>query len=182
MIKKIIISIIFVTNIFAAVITGNQSKVSITGGSMDVSAQGVTQTVNSGQMTTIGEGKAPTKARGIYPGDFNDVYSELSAEKEKRNINIRFVPVNFILAKKIKSELIKKKLIRSKFKFKRSPKGTELTINNTSLKSIRDIYPNYYKILSKFFDKPKNKGTVPTITIQVRTIKKYHFELYKKYY
>jgi len=179
---KISISILFAINLFSAVITGNQSKVSITGGSMEVSAQGVTQVVNSGQMTTMAEGRAPTKARNIFPGDFNDVYSELTAKAEKKNLNIKFAPVKFKFAKKIKAELIKKRIIRSKFKFKRTSRGTILSINNTSLKSIKNIYPAYYKVVDKFFKKPRNKGTVPTITIPLKTIKKRHFELYKKYY
>ena len=182
MIKISLISILISINIYAAVITGNQSKVSITGGSMDVSAQGVTQTVNSGQMTTMGEGKAPTKARSIFPGDFNDVYSELSAKEERKYLNIKFTPIPFKLAKKIKAELIKKKILRSKFKYRRSSKGTELLINNVSLKSIKSIYPAYYKIINKFFDKPRNKGTVPTITLSMNTIKKRHYNLYIKYY
>lgn len=179
---KILISMILTINIFAAVIVGNQNKVSITGGSMEVSAQGVTQVVNSGQMTTMAKGKAPTKARSILPGDFNDVYSELTAAAEKKYVNIKYSPVNFKLAKKIKSELIKKKIKRSKFKFKRTSRGTELRINKTSLKSIKNIYPSYHRMLTKFFKKSRNKGSVPTITLTVGTIKKRHPKLYRKYY
>jgi len=63
---KILISMILTINIFAAVIVGNQNKVSITGGSMEVSAQGVTQVVNSGQMTTMAKGKHQQKQEVFY--------------------------------------------------------------------------------------------------------------------
>jgi len=178
--KKFIILLLLTHSLFSAIITGNQSKVSVTGGSIAVSAQGVTQIVNSGQVTTIGDGLAPSKARNVRPGDLNDLYDELTVKPQKKNINLKYQAVKYTLAKKIRSYLVSKKIPRYACKFKRTSRGTVLYVKNIKLSLIKNIYPKYYKAFQRFFKNNKNK--VPTAKITVKDIRKYHRALYIKYY
>ena len=69
-------------------ITGGQDRVSITGGSMDVTSAGVTKTVNSGQITFLQEGKAPTNARKLKPNDLADIQNDLKISRAMFDKNL----------------------------------------------------------------------------------------------
>jgi hypothetical protein len=178
---KLIFSFIVVTNIFASIITGNQGKVSVTGGSIDVSAGGVTQAVNSGEITFTGDGQAPTKARKIQRGDLNDIYDELKASDSQQSINLKYAPTGHKVAMKIRAALIKKGFKRGSFKIKRYGNQSQLILLNVEIKKIQKLYPAYYKAAKSFFKKRSNKGKVPTLTIKLYYLKTFHRKIFRKY-
>lgn len=178
---KLIFSIFFITNLFSAMITGNQGKVSVMGGSVDVSAGGVTQTLNSGEITFMGDGEAPSKPRKIKRGDLNDIYEDLRATDAAQTINLRYAPSQYNVVKQIKLVLLKKGFSRNSIKIKRKAGLSQLILLNTDIKKIQYLYPAYYKAARTFFKKKSNKGKVPTLKIKLTHLKKYHRDIFKKY-
>jgi hypothetical protein len=72
----------------AIVITGNQDKVSVTNGGITVTGNdGITQNVNSGEITFINE-QGASKARRIQRGDLNDIYNDLKASDDNDVIKV----------------------------------------------------------------------------------------------
>lgn len=172
--KKIFIVMILVINLFAAIITGNQGKISVAGGSISVSSQGSTELLNSGELTFISEGNAPTKARKTKRGDLNDIYDSLKAKDDAQIINLKYPKLQYKIAKKIKVSLIKKDFPRSSIKFKTQGPLIQMYLAKIKLKAIKKLYPPYYKAGKNFFKKAKNKGKVPMITMKISHLKRYH--------
>ena len=181
MIKILFFILIFISNIFATVISANQGRVSVTGGSIDVSSQGVTQVVNSGEITFIGDGKAPTKARKVQKGDLNNLFDELEARDSLGKIILKFSPVNAMVAKKIRLALLQKGFSRSNIRLKRKGRLSQLYLAKVSLNSIRTLFPPYYKIAKRFFSKKKNNGKVPILTVRLSDMKRYYRNIFRKY-
>lgn len=177
--KKLFISTLLVMNLFAAIITGNQGKVSVAGGSVSVSAQGSTEVLNSGQITFISEGNAPTKARKIKRGDLNDVRNSLKAKENPQVINLKYPRVTLKIAKKIKASLLSKNFTKKNIKFKKKGTLIQIYLAKVTLKSIKKVYPPYYKAAKKFFKKSKNAGKVPMLTIKMSHLKRYHRKSFK---
>lgn len=179
--KKIILVAIFIMNIFGAMITGNQSKVSITGGSMDVTSGGHTITVNSGEITSIGENTPPSKAKKIDKGDMNDVYHDLNPSLSDDVIYIKMDPINPNVARQIRLELIKKGIDRDKIEMRNINSGTQISLKNIALGDIKTIYAKHYRAGYEFFKKPSNEGKVPTINIKENELQQYHGVIFQKY-
>ena len=79
--KTIIFIFIFtVINIKASIITGNQEKISIIGGSMNVTSYGVTKQINSGQIVFIQKGKAPSNVIELDQMHLININEELKNE------------------------------------------------------------------------------------------------------
>ncbi len=183
--KLFTISILFLLfggYLFGAVITGNQNKVSVIGGSIDVSAGGASVTVNSGEMATYGEGNPPSQPKKIEKGDMNDVYSELTPSSDENTIHLVLELItNPTVAQKIRLEMIQKGLPRDKIELKRMSKGTQIVVRSIPLEEIKLIYSGHYKAGITFFKADANKGKTPTITIKPEDIKKYHATIFRKY-
>lgn len=171
----------FTTSIFAAMITGNQGKVCVTGGSIDVSSGGVTQTVNSGEITFMGDGQAPSKPRKIQKGDLNDVYDDLKASENIKTVNLKYAPVKYKVAKQIRLKLIKKGFKRKFIKIRKYKNLSQLWLLKVDINKIRTLYPPYYKAAKSFFRKKSNKRKTPTLTIQLSHLKRYHKRIFRKY-
>jgi len=184
---KLLFIFILSLSIQAAMITGSQDKLSISGGSMSVSSGGVSQTVNSGQITFIKEGSAPTKARQLNKNDLKDITDELSMSNNLRPVNLQYSPVKRLLAKKISRFLLQAGIKRSSIQLKQKDnKRTILYVRQIDINAIKEIYPLYYKALSKYYVKNKKKlrkkSRTPTVLIKLNMIKKYHKKLYRKYH
>jgi hypothetical protein len=179
--KKFIIISLFGVNLFAAMISGNQGKVSITGGNMDVTSGGSTVTVSSGEITSYGENSAPSKARKIEQGDLNDINKDLSpSSDEVDTINIKLEPISPDVAKQLRLELIRKGIDREKINLSNVTTGTQIFIEAIPLSKIRTIWNGHFKAGTEFFKKESNDGKVPTITIKEGDLKKYHRTLFSK--
>ena len=179
--RNLIFFLLLISDIFAVVITGNQEKVSVIGGSINVTGNdGVTQIVNSGQITYINE-QGASKARKIQKGDLNDVYNDLNAIGSKEIINLKYPPVKYEIARKIKTFLAKKGIPRDKINLKQFKNGTQIILINIQLKSIKSLYPPYYKAAKAFFKKPSNKNKIPTVNMKLIHMKKYHRKIFIKY-
>ena len=85
-------------NLNSAVITGSQDRLSISGGSMSVSSSGVTKSVESGQISFISDGNAPTNARKLQKGDLDGISNGLKMTNDTMLMNLKFVPVKPHLA------------------------------------------------------------------------------------
>jgi len=179
--KKIIISSIVAINLFGAVISGNQSKVSVTGGSIDVSSGGSTITVNSGEITSYGDGVAPSAARKVAKGDMNDIYSELTPTSDEDTVNLKFDPISPRLAQKLRIELVEKGISRNKIEIKNLKNGAQIYIRAIELDSIKLIYSGHFKAGKTYFRTPENKGKIPTITIKEEELKQYHRALFSRF-
>jgi hypothetical protein len=184
---KVLITLLVLLNLNAAVITGSQSKLSISGGSMDVTSGGVTQTVNSGQITFIEKDKAPTTPRKLNNNDLKDIKSAMSMSNSgKKLANFKYAPVNRTLAKKIARFLVKAGLERKNMLLLRKPNDKfSLYLKNIDIKDIKNIYPLYYKALKKYYlkrgNKPPKGNKLPTVVVKLNMIKQYHKTLYIKY-
>ena len=183
---KLIISLTIILNLNAAVITGSQNKLSITGGSMNVSSAGVTQTVNSGQITFIEENSAPSTPRKLRKDDLIDITDSLSMVNNKRTLNLKYEPLNRKFTKKLARFLVKAGINRSSMSILRKPNNKfSLYIKEIDINSIKSIYPLYYKAIKKYYVKNakrlKNSKKTPTIVVKKNMIKQYHKSLYLKY-
>jgi len=185
---KLFISFTILLNLHAAVITGSQNKLSISGGSMNVSSSGVTQTVGSGQITFIEEDSAPTTPRKLKPNDLKDITDSLSMITVERPANFKYAPLNRTVTKKIARFLVKAGLDRSNMVLLRKPNNKfSLYLKQIDIEKIKTIYPLYYKALKNYYakkeklkKKKKNKKT-PTVTVKLNMIKQYHRTIYNKY-
>ena len=183
---KLILSISFVINLTAAMITGSQDKLSISGGNMVVTSGGVSKNVNSGQITFIKDGQAPTDARNINKSDLKDIINELSMSNQSRLVNLKYAPLKRLLAKKISRFLLKAGIKRSHIILKPAKNGKSLlSVRQIDINSIKTIYPLYYKALSQYYiknaKKLKKKSKTPTVLVKLNMIKRYHKTLYNKY-
>jgi len=186
---KLFISFTILLNLNAAVITGSQNKLSISGGSMSVSSGGVTKTVGSGEITFIEEDTAPTTPRKLRPNELKDITDSLSMSNIERVANFKYDPVNRLFAKKIARFLVKAGLNRNKMLLLKKPNNKfSLYLKLIDINKIKSIYPLYYKALKKYYTKKEKlkkkknaKKTTPTITIKLNMIKQYHKSLYIKY-
>jgi hypothetical protein len=177
----VILTLLLNISVFAVVITGNQDKVSVTNGGITVTGNdGITQNVDSGEITFMNE-NGVSKSRKIQKGDLNDIYSDLKAADESNAVNLKFDPLKYMVAKKIKAFLGQKGIERSKIQLRRYNSNTQIYIKAVSIKRIKSIYPAYYKVAKKYFSKPSNKGKVPTLTIKKKHIYKYHKKIIRKY-
>ena len=183
--RNILIILTFIVHLNSAMITGGQDKISISGGSMNVTSSGVTQVVNSGQITFIKEGKAPTKARKVKPSDLKDITDGLKMSNLARPINLKFDPTKSMVAKKIGRFLVKAGVPRSSLEFNKENELLSLYVKQIDINLIKNIYPSYYKAVSKYYQKYKKrlskKKNVPTIIVKLNMIKKYHKTIYRKY-
>lgn len=165
----------------AIVITGNQDKVSVTSGSISVTGNdGVTQVINSGEISFIDEAGA-SKSRKVQRGDLNDIYDDLKAANDDDEINLKYDPLQYIVAKKIKAYLVQKGISRSKVQLKRFNASTQIYITSIPIKNIKKIYPEYYTVAKNFFKKSSNKGKIPTLTMKKKHIHKYHKKIIRKF-
>ena len=184
---KLLFSFIFIISLDAAMITGSQNKLSISGGNMNVTAGGVTQAVNSGEITFIEEGSAPTRARRLNKNDLKDITNELSMSSSARTVNLKYAPVKRKLAKKISRFLLKVGIQRANIKLTAKNKTDSiLYVRQIDIESIKNIYPLYYKALGKYYTKNekklRQKSKTPTVLIKLKMIRRYHKSLYNKYH
>ncbi len=179
--KKIIFITILAVNIFAAVITGNQEKASIIGGSMDVTSGGSTVTVNSGELTSYKDGQAPSISRPVTRGDLNDVYNELTPTSDENIVNLKLAPVDPAIAGKIRLELVQKGISRDKINISQMTNGAQIYISSIDLNDIKQIYGGHYKAGLDYFKSPANKGKNPTINIKLEDLKRYHTVIFRKF-
>lgn len=179
--KKLIIISLLTANIFAAVISGNQGKVSISGGSMDVTSGGSTVTVNAGEMTSYGENSAPSKAKKVEHGDMNDVTKDLEPSSSDIDmVKIKTEPLNPNIAKQIRLELIRKGIDREYINLVNVGTGTQISIDPIPLANIKQIYNSHHKVASDFFKKTSNEGKVPTLNLKEADLQKYHKVIFQK--
>ena len=183
---KLLLSFVFFANLHSAMITGSQGKLSISGGSMSVSSGGATQTVNSGEITFIKEGSAPTKSRKLNKNDLKDITNSLSMSDVSRLVNLNYAPIKRKLAKKISRFLIKAGIKRGNISFHKVGSKTNMQVRQIDINAIKNIYPKYYKALSKYYIKNKKRlkkqSKTPTVKVKVKMIRKYHSSLYNKYH
>ncbi len=172
--RYLLFIILFVSNILATVISGNQGKVCVLGGSISVSAGGVSQNVNSGEITFIGKNKTPTKARKIRNGDLNDIEEELNMSSSRRFIYLKFPNMEYKIAKKIRSKLIRKGIKRSDIKLVKYSTKTRIKLKKIPLSSIRKIYPAHYKAAIKFYKNPKNNKRTVSYKLNKKQLQIYH--------
>jgi len=167
--------ILFVSSIFATVISGNQGKVCVLGGSISVTSGGVSQTVNSGEITFIGKDKAPTKARKIKAGDLEDIEKELNMSSSRKYVYLKFPNMEYKIAKKIRAQLIRKGIKRSDIKLARYGRKTRIVMKQKiPLSSIKRVYPAHYKAALKFYKNPKNKRRTVSYKLTKKQLKIYH--------
>jgi hypothetical protein len=171
--------LVFATNIFAVTITGNQDKNIITGGTVEITSGGVTQTVRSGEIIFLREGGTPSKPRKVKNSDMKDIYEELPLANVK-SINLKYAPLKYKIAKKIRLKLIQKGVDRTSIKIKKHRNLSQLYVKDMQGDSLEALYPYYYKTAQDFFKKKRNKGRVPTVTITLKFIKKYHHNLFNQ--
>ena len=181
MIRIVFFILVFVANIFAAIISANQGKVSVTGGSISVSAQGVTQIVNSGEITFIGEGQAPTKARKTRGDDLRDIFQDLKAQDKVNKVILKFTPVKSQIAKRIRLKLLQKSFDRMSIKIKRKGRLSQLFLSKVPLNSIKTLFPPYYRAAKKFFKKSRNSGKIPILTVRLSHMKRYYRNIFREY-
>jgi hypothetical protein len=185
MTKKILLIITMSITLNAAMITGSDSKISISGASMNVTSGGVTKTVNSGQITFTEEGSAPTDARKLKPNDLKDITDELVMSDYKRLINLKYPPVKNIIAKKIRAFLLKVGINKSRFSMNSVKGKTAIYIKQIDINQIKEIYPLYYKALSTYYlnnnAELTKKSNTPTVKIKLSLMKKYHKSIFNKY-
>lgn len=179
--KIILISSILAINIFAAIITGNQDKASITGGSMDVTSGGSTVTVKSGELTSYKDGQAPSISRPVTKGDLNDIYHELTPTSDENVINLKLAPIDPIIAGKIRLELVQKGIPRDNITIKQMHDGAQIYISSIDLNDIKQIYGGHYKAGLEYFKSPANQGKIATINIKEEDLRKYHTVIFRKF-
>lgn len=187
---RILITIfIFIVNINSAMITGSQDKLSISGGSMNVTSEGVSKIVNSGEITFIQDGKAPSDARKLKSDDLKDITDDLKMSNAARPVNLKFAPTKKIIAQKIGRLLTKAGISRANMEYRRENKdntNVALYIKQIDINLIKNIYPVYYKAVSKYYQKHEKrlskKSKTPTIVIKLNMMKKYHRSIFKKYH
>ena len=183
---KILLIFTLSLSLNAAMITGSQDKLSISGGSMSVSSGGSSQTVNSGQITFVQEGSAPTKARKLKANDLKDITDSLKMTNDSRPVNLKYAPVKRKLAKKIARFLLQAGIKREKITLHERNGKTSLYLKQIDINSIKGIYPTYYKALSKYYIKNKKhlkkKSKTPTVIVKLNMIKRYHKTLYNRYH
>jgi len=152
---------------------------------MDVTAGGVTKRVNSGQITFIEEGKAPTNARKATSSDLKDIIDGLKMSSAARPINLTYAPTKSMVSKKIARFLVKAGIPRSSIEFKKDNELSSLYIKQIDINLIKGIYPIYYKAVSKYYQKYEKRLTqkknVPTIMVKLNMMKKFHKTIFKKY-
>lgn len=182
--KKIAFLLFFVTTLvsFAATISGNQGQVSISGGSMDVTANGSTVTVNSGQTTTFGENQGPSAPRATTQQDINKIKNELSTGSDDKLMNIKYpTTLSKRFIEGLKKELQSKGIGKDRFVMGKKGSKKQFRVNQVDIEKIKDIYPPYYKIVAKYYKNKKKASKVPTITIKLAHLKKFHKALFIKY-
>jgi hypothetical protein len=178
--RLLLISILISVNIFAAVISGNQDKVSIINGSANISSAGKTTIINSGQISFTSSSGA-SAARNIKKGDLKDIYSSLRAEggDEEDNpneiyVNLKFPASTLTYAKKIKSDLVSKKVPRRIIKITKEKGKKVLIVKKINLTLLKSIYPAYHSAAKKYFAKKRNKGKVPTLKMNNSYVRRIH--------
>lgn len=181
--KLILIQIIiFLQFAIGATISGDQGRVTITGGSMDVTSGGATVTVNSGEITFIEEGKAPTTPRKANQNDLKDINNALEGDNNNEQVmNLKYPALNPNLLRHLRLELIKTGIPRDSIVMAREGKDSILTLEEIKIDLIKDLYPAYYKVVEKYYAKKQSSGKVPSLTIKKAHVKKYHKELFLKY-
>jgi hypothetical protein len=179
--KKILFIAILTLQLFGAVITGNQDKASITGGSMDVTSGGSTVTVKSGELTSYKDGQAPSISRPVTRGDLNDIYTELSPSSDENIINLKLAPIDSTVAQKIRLELVHKGISRDNISISQMTNGAQIYISSIDLNDIKQIYGGHYKAGLQYFKSPANKGKIATINIKEEDLRKYHSVIFRKF-
>ena len=104
---------------------------------------------------------------------------------ESRPINMSFAPTKKIIAKNIASFLQKAGIPKNKIEQKKEDGKVSLYIKQIDINLIKGIYPVYYKAVSKYYQKYKqrlkSKKNTPTIKVKLNMMKKYHRSIFKKY-
>jgi hypothetical protein len=179
--KKIFFIAILTLQLFGAVITGNQDKASITGGSMDVTSGGSTVTVKSGELTSYKDGQAPSISRPVTRGDLNDIYTELTPSSDENIVNLKLAPIDPTVAQKIRLELVQKGISRDSISISQMSGGAQIYVSSIDLNDIKLIYGGHYKAGLEYFKSPANKGKIATINIKEEDLKKYHSVIFRKF-
>lgn len=185
MMKKLLVFLFIGSLVFlnAATITGNQNQVSVTGGSISVTSSGSTVTLNSGDITFLDEGKAPTTPRKTKAKDLDEIKNSMkSNSSDEKVMNIKYpTTLSSNLLRHLRTELIKKGIPRENITLKRTNRGSLLRLNEIEIEKIKKLYPPYYKLVAKYYKKKKSTKKIPTITLKQAHVKKYHKALFIKY-
>lgn len=158
----------------ASVITGNQDKISVMGGSIDVTSNGTTQEVNSGEITFIGENTSPSKPRKVQANDLKDVMNDLQAKDPEKLISILYPPMKHKDVKKIQRFLLSKGIKRENIILSNTQGLVQLKIKHAKLQKIKNIYPAYYKTGEKISEEFAKKNKVPLLKMQKKHVNIYH--------
>jgi hypothetical protein len=175
----ILLTSLFYLSVSAAVITGSQDRVSVTGGSISVTSAGVTETVDSGEITFFGDGQAPSKARKIQKNDLNNVMNDLQAKDPDKLISIQFPNMNHKQANRLKSFLISKGIHKKHISIRNINGIAKVKLRHVNLKKIKSIYPEYHKVGERISEKFAKKNKVPLLKMKSSHIKIYHKNIFR---
>jgi len=187
--KILFINLILGISLFALVITGNQDKVSVQGGTIEVTSGGVTEVVESGQITFLQEDSAPTRAVQLQKSDLKDIQDDFQEETIGLQLSptlghlvtLKFETVKYEIAKGIKKVLLKQGFSSASIHIDKKNHYAKLTLIQVPLKKLQKFYPIYYKAAKRFFRIKRNKNKVAKLMVREREMRQFYEEVFNKY-
>ncbi len=183
----ILVLLLFFNFALGSVIIGDQTKVSITGGSAFVESGKMQKNLNSGEIIMVSEDGTLSDAKRLQRGDLNSVYTNLKPaedeSEEKDLINITYPEVKIAIAKKIKRQLMNLNIDPMKIVISEPKKDymVDMFLKQTDKELIKVIYPLYYKTALEFYMNKANKGLLPTLKMQKRHLYYYHKSVFNEF-
>lgn len=183
--KYIFFVFIIIINMKAALITGDQDKVSVVGATMLITSQGKTVEVKSGEIVYLEDGKAPSAPSKLKQSDLSDIIEDLRMVNISRFVNLKFAPVKEKVAQEIRRFLIQSDISSTKIKLVTVDGKKEIYVRQININKIKDIYPHHHKAVLKYFSRNKvelkQKSNTPTILFKVNIMKAYHKSIFNKF-
>ncbi|RXI44260.1 hypothetical protein CRU99_05590 [Malaciobacter mytili] len=146
--KSFLLIIILINFLQAAVIVGDQNKISTLDGQISVTSNGATRDLNTGQVVDIAEDKEPSEVRNLQKNELNNILKDTTTKDLSKKINIRvglFTKDEALFRyKELKKYFDPKSIV-----IKRNGENYLMTIEDVRYNYAQKVFPQIKKYLRK---------------------------------
>ncbi|MFV0564047.1 hypothetical protein [Malaciobacter mytili] len=146
--KSFLLITILINFLQAAVIVGDQNKISTLDGQISVTSNGATRDLNTGQVVDIAEDKEPSEVRNLQKNELNNILKDTTTKDLSKKINIRvglFTKDEALYRyKELKKYFDPKSIV-----IKRNGENYLMTIEDVRYNYAQKVFPQIKKYLRK---------------------------------
>ncbi|AXH14419.1 hypothetical protein CP985_05375 [Malaciobacter mytili LMG 24559] len=146
--KSFLLITILINFLQAAVIVGDQNKISTLDGQISVTSNGATRDLNTGQVVDIAEDKEPSEVRNLQKNELNNILKDTTTKDLSKKINIRvglFTKDEALFRyKELKKYFDPKSIV-----IKRNGENYLMTIEDVRYNYAQKVFPQIKKYLRK---------------------------------